>query len=610
VETEIKPLRKSYILVLGLFLAIAMLMMGGVIMNPGERVVGDKELHVWDHLWHCWWMKHCVEQGVSFMHTGLLNYPQGMDVYGEMSTLLFPALTVPLQFVIGLAASYNMTVLFLLVLGAFGMYLVCLKISSRPWESFLGGLIFGFSPFFQTEISNGMVEQLGGLVLLPYLVIFLLRMNERLKPFDGIAAGAILAVSAFSSFYGLLAGGLLAVIFFFSGLFSVGTGSRKSLLIVYGVFAFSVGVLLCVPFALLLNTANAERAQSDWSSIMLGQMRSKGCIDVLRFICLPPYREPPLVVIGAGRIIPFGVYLGKVVIISCLLAAVFRVKEWRIWKWGLLLSLLLTMGLYLNVHAQTQWWGMRVPLLNRAIVEIVPKLSRPFALHNYRFVAVVLVFAGILTTLVISRGLDRLKCGNTARRIFISICCITVLTEFTLSQTRNEGLRLPSVSVEIPAVYNTLKESEPGPIFNLPVGADPFWQVRINGTYMYLQTYHHQPIHASMGIAPIQSRVFYLIATEEHKIWGTPWYVSDLQLQDDCRNLWKRGFRYIIVHWKFFNTSTRAVVRKALDRRLSVVVDEPGTITVYKLSLLGNTMPESLWKSLNTTGFPYNDNAE
>ena len=190
-----------------LYLGLALVLTWPMAANPLGTVPGHPEASVGCHIWVIWW----AQNHLSELHTDLLFHPMGADVvqlYGSdaLSPLLLGFLPLPP------ALLYNLWVLTLLVLGAWGVDRLSQQLGATVSGAALGGVVFESAPFFQHELLNGTTEMLAAAAL-PWFLWALLRVLEAPSRGRGLVLGAVVSLgvlaSAYNLFFMLLSGTVL-----------------------------------------------------------------------------------------------------------------------------------------------------------------------------------------------------------------------------------------------------------------------------------------------------------------------------------------------------------------------------------------------------------------
>jgi len=191
----------------------------------------------WQHIWNLWWVRESLlDLHTNPYHTDLLYYPQGVNLYFHTLVLTAGLVGIPLQLLgFNLIATYNLVILSSFVLAGYGAFLLCHYLTANPWASFVGGLVFTFSPYHFAHVYGHM--NLVSLQWIPFYVLLLLKALDapsvsnlaRAEPraaqtglrerYRGLwfaaGAGALLAVNAYTEwlyaiFLVILTGLLLA----------------------------------------------------------------------------------------------------------------------------------------------------------------------------------------------------------------------------------------------------------------------------------------------------------------------------------------------------------------------------------------------------------------
>ena len=145
------------------------------------------------------------------LQTSLLNYPEGGTiVFLGWFNLLLGAL---LREVLGVLASFNLSMLLVLALAPWAAYLLARAAGAGRFGAAVGGLIFGFNPYVLAVVSNGQMAKYNHvwLALVALLAWMLTRSPRRwwTVPLIWIAATACLASSPY---YFVFAAGVALVL--------------------------------------------------------------------------------------------------------------------------------------------------------------------------------------------------------------------------------------------------------------------------------------------------------------------------------------------------------------------------------------------------------------
>jgi len=582
-----------------------------VVKSPFTNIVGMAHLHVWEELWHFWWTATALTTGQSPFYSTMLGFPSGMNVFYDMSSISLPMISVPLQALFGVVGAYNVIAFLSLTAASFGAYLVCHRISGAPLASFLGGVVFGLSPFLQTELSNGMLENVFAFAFLPYFVLCLLRIHARGRWTDGLAAGLIAGFAALSSWYFVVACVFLAPLFFYAAYYNTAMDDhstipelRRRLLTAYAVMATVICVLIIIPLATLTSGPTLQRGVP-WRDCVEGPLMQKSCIDVLKLFThgSTPPSEPSVAATDdfAPELLPFGVYLGKLVLLLVLLAlwmrdpehensndstpprSALRLPRPALWKTSFLLFLLLMLGPYLNVGGRVDWGAVRIPLLNRLLL-LLPGTGRMMALHNYRFVSCGMLFAAILTALSMKRILSKWT-GTRLRLILVGLTTWLVFVDFGSSTAREHMLFLPVSDATLPTGYESMAQDPSGAIFNIPVSSGAHCRPDIRGVQMFHQLAHHRPIPcAPIYILDPPENETSLARAARAMAMEQTWKLDGHALDHDLRLLKASGFRFVVIHRRFLSDNDYARIFTLMQNQLGNPLRPGQEIVIFRLT--------------------------
>jgi hypothetical protein len=133
-----------------LFLAL-----GFVFTLPGSLSLGSGLLGYpgdnFQHAWFLWHFARAVEHGQNPFYTRLIFYPSRANLAWSTTDPLAGFLALPLSIFVGPAVAYNFSIILQLALAAFCARLLCLKISRNETAAWIGGMIFGFSPYLMAH---------------------------------------------------------------------------------------------------------------------------------------------------------------------------------------------------------------------------------------------------------------------------------------------------------------------------------------------------------------------------------------------------------------------------------------------------------------------------
>jgi dolichyl-phosphate beta-glucosyltransferase len=165
---------------------------------------GDPALFLW--FWQ--WPATAVAHGENPFFSTALFHPMGVNLLAQTSVMGLSVPLIPVTWIWGPVASLNVAATLTPAISAFTAFVVVRRWA--PWTpaAFLGGLLFGFSPFMLSnlEFTHMMTA---ALMLLPLFLLVLdeILMRQRHSPITG---GILLGVLVFGQFF--LSSELLAIV--------------------------------------------------------------------------------------------------------------------------------------------------------------------------------------------------------------------------------------------------------------------------------------------------------------------------------------------------------------------------------------------------------------
>lgn len=201
----------------------------------------------YEYVWKMWWFKHSLlETGQSPWVVPDIYYPHGyLLAYGETAaaSTLF---SLPLTWLLGEIATYNLLILASTILSGFGMFLLAREVSGNFGAGLFAGIVFAFAPLRRLQFLhlNTVVTQ-----WFPLFFYCLERFARTRKPVYGLLAGLFFALNALSSWYYAVAGTLFLMIWSLVRFRPLGDYLRqRQTWLAAGLFG-AVALVLIVPFA-------------------------------------------------------------------------------------------------------------------------------------------------------------------------------------------------------------------------------------------------------------------------------------------------------------------------------------------------------------------------
>jgi hypothetical protein len=117
---------------------------------------GDAWLHIWD----LWWLnKSLVDLHQNPYYTNYILFPTGLNLYYHSLDLFNGLLSIPLQHLTGLTATFNLLVLANLTIDGLASYLLCMDRTGSVGAALVGGAIFASAPLLGTSLDLGQLDE-------------------------------------------------------------------------------------------------------------------------------------------------------------------------------------------------------------------------------------------------------------------------------------------------------------------------------------------------------------------------------------------------------------------------------------------------------------------
>lgn len=163
----------------------------GLLGYPGDN---------FQHAWFLWHFARAVAHGHDPFYTRLVFYPSRANLAWSTTDPIAGMLALPLSLFAGPVIAYNLSLILQLALGAFCARLLCLEISRDEAAAFIGGMIFGFSPYLMAHA----LAHLGLVTAFP-IPLFVLALDRILRsekpPWQmGIWLGLALLLAAWAHY--------------------------------------------------------------------------------------------------------------------------------------------------------------------------------------------------------------------------------------------------------------------------------------------------------------------------------------------------------------------------------------------------------------------------
>ncbi|MGA2037169.1 MAG: hypothetical protein ABSH04_06260, partial [Acidimicrobiales bacterium] len=106
-------------------------------------------------VWYLAWVPYALGHGLPLFHSNLVNTPNGVDLANNASVPLLGLIGAPITVTLGPVASFNLLLRLAFAASAGSMFLVLRQWCTRWPIAFVGGLIYGFSPYMVSQGQGG-----------------------------------------------------------------------------------------------------------------------------------------------------------------------------------------------------------------------------------------------------------------------------------------------------------------------------------------------------------------------------------------------------------------------------------------------------------------------
>lgn len=333
---------------------------------------GDSSLFTWFLAWPAYAISH----GLNPLYSTAMFHPTGVNLLANTGEVGIGVVLAPVTWLFGPVATFNVALTLSPVLSAMGMFVLLRRWVTWVPAAFLGGLLYGFSPFVLISLTDG--HLMLGMAVIPPLVVA--RLDEMLfaqrhgPVAAGVVLGLLLAVQLFIGTEVLtilvIAGAAGLVLVFLYGL---GHRQARQRRVRHSVVALSAAAVTSVALlsypAWFALAGPAHLSGAVWGP---GSVISYGGTNLKDYL-LPAAASPATTALGqrlggyqgptlSGQYI--GIALAAVLIVG---VVVFR-RDRRLWFFGAIGAIAVPLSLGLQFHRWTPWrLFVRLPLMENVI---------------------------------------------------------------------------------------------------------------------------------------------------------------------------------------------------------------------------------------------------
>jgi len=566
-----------------LYLVLVVIITWPLLRNIRFEVLGHPALSLKVHLWQYWWTGHSLlSSDHDLAWCPLLFHPDGVNTVLKFGNFLFPFAGVPFQYAFGLIAGYNVTLMLFIAATGLATYLLCRRFVLSRLACFVAGTVYAFLPYSLMENFNGATE----IAVLLWIPICFIQVDRWLKSqslYQGLILGLVLFLSAMSSwYYGVYLGMAVALA---AGIHMLAEWRKKQLsreLFFRLSAGFGVAVivfaLLMSPFTAALHTS--ARIKIDWRHLCEDQwMKAKSNPDVCD--TLGPWQKPldsKTEISADNRIaFPFCMFPGFLALALGVLGLSRRSVLPGYFVIVLLFFWLLSLGPWLKISGQTEFLGIKIPLVSFAIISVWQDFSASL-MHSYRAICVGWLALAVLASVGAEQLFSLPGMTSLRRAGLLAVFLLLVMVdsvdsahlEYPISRTNAEPL----------PVYDALRDTPGnGAVINIPLR-----EHSLLGSYLLPQVQHQRPLMLPDYRLPYYVPYFVnyleLLPNKE-----TGQLVPVMDPGADLLMLRNKGFRFFVIHWSLLSPEVGGHVRGVMERYCKLVIDDPqNRLSVYEIT--------------------------
>ena len=190
---------RSLSLAAGLYLALSLLLWWHVWSGHPTTTTtcgcGDSSLFTWFIAWPAYAISH----GLNPLYSTALFHPTGVNLLSNTAVVGIGIVLAPVTWALGPVASLNIALTLAPVLSALAMYVLLRRWVTWQPAAFVGGLLYGFSPFVLVSLTDA--HLMLGMAPIPPLIVAcldeLLVRQRRRAWVTGLALGLLVTVQFF-----------------------------------------------------------------------------------------------------------------------------------------------------------------------------------------------------------------------------------------------------------------------------------------------------------------------------------------------------------------------------------------------------------------------------
>lgn len=465
-----------------------------------DGLVGPKGDNLQSY-WNAWhFNKSIFNTNETLFFTKDLFYPSGTSLLLHTLSPLNLSLEFLFSRFFSLSYSYNLAIFLSFPLSAYFTFLLCLYFTKNKSASFVGGMIFAFSPYHVAHALRHL--NLTGIYFFPLLALFFFKLKDTPSKKYTLLLSLVLFLTAFTDYYYLM----YSFAFLFLGLiyfnfFSKETDKRFLRHVIYSII---IAILILSPLIVstLLELKNNTYYTGGYNDYVL---------DTFSFITPPPWHP----VLGevtkkiyshfTGNLHESTGYLGFVVLFLFIFGWI-KNKERKKDKYFLILlffiAIILSLGPTLHILGRYSV-SLEHPLIQSLRIDKILN----FVVYHHKHIGIPLpyyfllkipffnisrnanrwIILGYLSLSILAAfGLKELlqKFSNKAKIVLFLLILGLIIFEYLFA------IPLKYTKMEVPPFYCIIANDNSNyAIFDIPCGG-----YGAGNEFMYLQTIHHKKL--------------------------------------------------------------------------------------------------------------------
>jgi hypothetical protein len=432
--------------------------------------------------WFLAWPAHALLHGLNPFYSSQVFHPVGINLLSNASSLALGVLLAPVTWLFGPVATLNAAATLVPALSALAMYWLLLRWVRWAPAAFVGGLIYGFSPFVLTALAIS--HLMTGALMLPPLILACLDellVRQQRRPLRvGLVLGLLIVVQFFLGTELLtimaLSGAVGLVLL---GAYGLATEGRSLARRLPHAIRGLVGATAVAVAGLAYPAWFALEGPAHLSGQLWGKAQSGSADSLSTYVssvwAALPHSAVRALQIGAvfggyvGRPLPAPTYLGPGVVLVIVAGLCVWRKDRRLWFFGAfgLISFVLSIA----PHEGSIWVPWNV-LANVPVVEDI---------IAGRFMVITILCAAVVVAIVVDRTYhavgrmgdhSRLSAGSVTYLATVAGLAVALVAVGPIAEAESSALPLAVQPVVVPRFFSPTTPNHPGG--NAVVLAYPF----------------------------------------------------------------------------------------------------------------------------------------